>query len=86
MDILDADDKPLFSKRLNKKQERDIVQFVPFRLFKNDPLKLAKETLEEVPRQFISFMSSKGIYPNIEGIDSFKAAPAGWNNGGVNFH
>lgn len=45
-------------------------------------MKLAKETLEEVPRQFISFMSSKGIYPNIEGIDSFKAAPVGWNQKG----
>lgn len=49
-------------------------------------MKLAKETLEEVPRQFISFMSSKGIYPNIQGIDSFKAAPAGWNQKGQDFH
>ena len=37
--------------------ERDIVQFVPFRDFKNDPYRLAQETLNEVPRQFISYMS-----------------------------
>jgi len=30
--------------------ESDIVQFVPFSQFKNDPKKLAKKTLEEVPR------------------------------------
>ena len=27
----------------------DIVQFVPFREFVDDPMQLAKETLEEVP-------------------------------------
>lgn len=31
MEVLDADDRPLFSKRLQKYMERDIVQFVPFR-------------------------------------------------------
>ena len=29
--------------------ERDIVQFVPFREFKNDTFRLAKETLQEIP-------------------------------------
>jgi hypothetical protein len=29
--------------------EADIVQFVPYREFKDNPLQLAKETLEEVP-------------------------------------
>eukprot|EP00826_Nyctotherus_ovalis_P063437 TRINITY_DN9305_c0_g1_i11.p1 TRINITY_DN9305_c0_g1~~TRINITY_DN9305_c0_g1_i11.p1 ORF type:complete len:602 (-),score=182.36 TRINITY_DN9305_c0_g1_i11:111-1916(-) len=63
MKILDADDVPLYSKKLNKKMERDIVQFVPFNDFKNDHVKLAKETLEEVPRQLVSYMNSKGIPP-----------------------
>lgn len=50
MDVLDADDTPLYSKRFKKYMASDIVQFVPFNEFKNDPRKLAKETLEEVPR------------------------------------
>jgi hypothetical protein len=49
MDVLDADDTPLYSQKLKKKMERDIVQFVPFRDFKNNPARLARETLEEVP-------------------------------------
>lgn len=53
MDILDADDEPLYSKKFKKYMDSDIVQFVPFSEFKNDPRQLAKETLEEVPRQFI---------------------------------
>ena len=64
MDILDADDDPLYSKRFKKHMDSDIVQFVPFNQFKKDPRALAKETLEEVPRQFLHYMESKGIVPN----------------------
>jgi len=63
MDILDADDEPLYSQKYKKYMESDIVQFVPFSEFKNDPRLLAKETLEEVPGQFLSFMEKKGIIP-----------------------
>ena len=38
MEILDADDQPLYSNKLKKYMERDIVQFVPFREFKNNPI------------------------------------------------
>ena len=55
MDVLDADNEPLYSRAHKKYMERDIVQFVPFREFKDNPVLLAKETLEEVPRQLISF-------------------------------
>ena len=41
----------------------DIVQFVPFLEFKNDPRMLAKETLEEVPGQFLRFMEKNNIVP-----------------------
>jgi len=37
MNILDADDTPLYSQALKKYMERDIVQFVPFREFKDNP-------------------------------------------------
>lgn len=63
MDVLDADDEPLYSQRLKRHMERDIVQFVPFRDFKNSPLQLAKKTLEEVPNQFLSFYEKKKITP-----------------------
>lgn len=41
----------------------DIVQFVPFSEFKSDPRLLAKEVLEEIPRQFLSFMERHNIVP-----------------------
>ena len=63
---MDADEVPLYSKKLGKQMERDIVQFVAFNNYKNDPIELAKQTLEEVPRQLVSYMSSKGISPQRE--------------------
>ena len=49
MDELDADEVPLYSQKYHKYMSADIVQFVPFREFKSNPMALAKETLEEVP-------------------------------------
>jgi hypothetical protein len=63
MDVLDADDEPLYSNKYKKHMKSDIVQFVPFSEFKNDPRLLAKETLEEIPRQFLSFMERHNIVP-----------------------
>eukprot|EP00826_Nyctotherus_ovalis_P039144 TRINITY_DN3738_c0_g2_i1.p1 TRINITY_DN3738_c0_g2~~TRINITY_DN3738_c0_g2_i1.p1 ORF type:complete len:179 (-),score=40.13 TRINITY_DN3738_c0_g2_i1:96-632(-) len=74
MEVLDADDEPLYSKKLKKKMERDIVQFVPFAEYKHDPVRLAKETLEEVPRQLLSYMKSKNIPPIREKLQNNNAA------------
>lgn len=63
MDILDADDVPLYSMKYKKNMEADIVQFVPFRDFKNNPQELAKQTLEEVPGQLLTYMKKKNIVP-----------------------
>ena len=63
MDILDADEVPLYSTKYKKNMESDIVQFVPFREFRNNPTQLAKETLEEVPRQLLDFMRKNNIAP-----------------------
>lgn len=46
---LDADVTPLYSETTKKFSLRDIVQFVPFRDLQNDPYRLAKEVLAEVP-------------------------------------
>lgn len=63
MDVLDADDEPLYSQKYKEYMSSDIVQFVPFSEFKNDPRLLAKEVLEEVPRQFLSYMERHNIVP-----------------------
>jgi Copine len=63
MDVLDADDEPLYSQKYRKHMSADIVQFVPFREYENNPMELAKETLEEVPGQMMNYFRSKGITP-----------------------
>lgn len=55
MEKLDADEVALFSKKFHKSSERDIVQFVPFSDFKDDVMKLAKETLKEIPAQLVGY-------------------------------
>jgi copine 1/2/3 len=64
MEMLDADNNPLWSKTVRKYSSRDIVQFVPYRNLKNDPLRLAKEVLGEVPRQMTSYFQARGMRPN----------------------
>lgn len=49
MDQLDADETPLYSQKFRRYMDADIVQFVPFREFSQNPMLLAKETLQEVP-------------------------------------
>lgn len=57
MDVLDDDDGKLGFKR-------DVVQFVPFRNYKTVPIaKLAKDTLVEIPKQLVSYMTQHGIQP-----------------------
>ena len=42
MDVLDADEKPLYSYEFKKFMASDIVQFVEFEQFKDDPEQLAR--------------------------------------------
>ena len=53
MEQLDGDDKAL--KSGGKIARRDIVQFVPFNEFKENPAQLAKEVLGEIPKQLTSY-------------------------------
>ena len=62
MNILDADDERLCDKN-GRKADRDLVQFVPFKDFKNDGQKLAEEVLEEIPRQIVEYYQHKKICP-----------------------
>ncbi|KAL7979698.1 hypothetical protein Chor_004856 [Crotalus horridus] len=63
MQILDGDDGILRSPK-GEPVMRDIVQFVPFREFKNaSPTALAKCVLAEVPKQVVDYYSSKALPP-----------------------
>lgn len=63
MDVLDADETPLYSNKYRRHMGRDIVQFVPFNEFKHNPLLLAKQTLEEIPGQLVDFFLKRNIQP-----------------------
>lgn len=62
MDVLDADEEPLYDRN-GRKADRDLVQFVPFKDFKNDGQKLAEQVLEEVPRQIVEYYQHKKMPP-----------------------
>ena len=71
MNVLDADENPLFDKN-GRKADRDLVQFVPFNDYKNDPPKLAEQVLEEIPRQVVEYYTHKGIKPKDDDDDEEK--------------
>jgi hypothetical protein len=54
---------------------RDIVQFVRFKEVCANGEELARETLDEVPRQLTSFMDSQGLKPQDLGI-ALRSFPA----------
>ena len=59
---LDGDDIPLVSST-GIKRMRDLVQFVPFNKYRNDPNMLAEQVLEEIPRQIMEYYTMNKIYP-----------------------
>lgn len=64
MDILDGDDAPLVSSITGKEMERDIVQFVAFRDFRDKPKsELAIAALEEIPREVTKYFGLRNIFP-----------------------
>ncbi|CAJ1061231.1 copine-4 isoform X1 [Xyrichtys novacula] len=65
MQMLDRDDGILRSLK-GEPVLRDIVQFVPFRNFKQaSPAALAKSVLAEVPNQVVDYYNMKGIKPKV---------------------
>ncbi len=60
MEELDGDDQPLVNSK-GEKWERDIVQFVPYDKFKNNPKMLAEQVLEEVPTQVVEYYKNQNI-------------------------
>lgn len=63
MELLDGDDGVLRSTT-GEAITRDIVQFVPFRQFKDAPMSsLAQSVLAEVPNQLVSYFKMRGLEP-----------------------
>lgn len=62
MVALDGDVHPLIDSK-GIKRMRDLVQFVPFNRFRNDPAKLAEQVLEEIPRQVTEYYTMNNFYP-----------------------
>uniref|UniRef100_A0A8C3GB12 Copine-3 n=1 Tax=Cyclopterus lumpus TaxID=8103 RepID=A0A8C3GB12_CYCLU len=63
MELLDGDDGVLRST-VGEAVARDIVQFVPYRQFKDAPqASLAQSVLAEVPNQLVSYFKMRGLEP-----------------------
>jgi len=62
LEALDADKNALKDSR-GKVAKRDIVQFVPYNKYAHEPELLSRETLREVPRQFLNYVKLAGIRP-----------------------
>ena len=60
---LDGDDAPLISSS-GIRRMRDVVQFVPFNKYKNNPNELSAKVLEEIPKQIVEFYTMNKIYPD----------------------
>ena len=60
---LDGDDSPLISSS-GIKRMRDVVQFVPFNKYRNNPNELSSQVLEEIPRQIVEYYTMNRIYPD----------------------
>ena len=60
---LDGDVIPLVSSN-GVKRMRDVVQFVHFNSYKNNPDGLAAKVLEEIPKQVVEYYSIYNIFPN----------------------
>jgi hypothetical protein len=59
---LDCDSGKL--KQGNREAARDVVQFVRFEKFHGNLNQLSSAVLQEVPKQFMSYVDMKGIKPN----------------------
>ena len=62
MVALDADKHPLVNSK-GVEAKRDLVQFVPFLKYANNPELLVNEVLAEIPRQLIDYYEQKNLDP-----------------------
>ncbi|KAJ6889592.1 protein BONZAI 1-like [Populus alba x Populus x berolinensis] len=65
MEILDADKGDRLESSTGRVASRDIVQFIPLRDVQSGEISVVQELLAELPTQFLSYMRSRNIQPNI---------------------
>jgi hypothetical protein len=75
MHKFDADDVPLVDSK-GRQMESDIVQFVEFASCGNNGVQLAREVLDEIPRQMTDFFKRKNMAPGDKWQVSKQNAPA----------
>ncbi|ESW31948.1 hypothetical protein PHAVU_002G281400 [Phaseolus vulgaris] len=65
MEILDADKGERLESSSGRVASRDIVQFVPFRDVQSGEISVVQELLAELPTQFLTYVRSRSIQPNV---------------------
>ncbi|XP_028765247.1 protein BONZAI 1 isoform X2 [Neltuma alba] len=65
MEVLDADKGERLESFSGRVASRDIVQFVPFRDVQNGQISVVQALLAELPAQFLSYMQTRNIQPNL---------------------
>ncbi|KAI4343543.1 hypothetical protein L6164_010880 [Bauhinia variegata] len=65
MEILDADKGERLESSSGLVPSRDIVQFVPFRDVQDGHISVVQALLAELPSQFLTYMRSRKIQPNL---------------------
>ena len=70
MEMLDGDGHALRDSR-GETAARDIVQFVPFKVFHNNDQALAKEVLAELPHQVVEYQARHGFKPHERPASTF---------------
>ena len=60
---LDGDDVQLISST-GVRRMRDVVQFVPYNKYRNNPNELTAQVLEEIPKQIVDYYTMNRIYPD----------------------
>ncbi|XP_054806493.1 protein BONZAI 1-like [Prosopis cineraria] len=65
MEVLDADKGERLESLSGRVASRDIVQFVPFRDVQNGQISVVQALLAELPSQFLSYMRTRNIQPNL---------------------
>ncbi|CAK8579089.1 unnamed protein product [Lathyrus sativus] len=65
MEILDADKGERLESSSGRVASRDIVQFVPFRDVQSGEISVVQALLAELPTQFLAYMRSGNIQPNV---------------------
>lgn len=63
MNEIDDDDCKMVDSK-GRKTSRDLVQFVEFRKFRNNGVELAREVLEELPRQVEEYYQIMNMGPD----------------------